>query len=84
MAPALSLLAERYPQLEIRLDLFDRVVDIIDEGFDLEIRVGDDLPGQHIGRRLVSNRRVLCAAPVICNVAVRRKPWTNCSSTIAW
>ena len=63
VAPAVSLLAERYPQLEIRLDLFDRVVDIINEGFDLEIRVGDDIPGQHIGRRLVSNRRVLCAAP---------------------
>jgi LysR family transcriptional activator of dmlA len=63
VAPAVSLLAERYPDLEIRLDLFDRVVDIINEGFDLEIRVGDDLPGQHIGRRLVSNRRVLCAAP---------------------
>jgi LysR family transcriptional activator of dmlA len=63
VAPAVSLLAERYPDLEIRLDLFDRVVDIINEGFDLEIRVGDDLPGQHIGRQLVSNRRVLCAAP---------------------
>ncbi|MFJ2320887.1 LysR substrate-binding domain-containing protein [Pseudomonas sp. NPDC087817] len=63
VAPAVSLLAERYPALEIRLDLFDRVVDIIHEGFDLEIRVGDDIPGQHIGRRLVSNRRVLCAAP---------------------
>jgi DNA-binding transcriptional LysR family regulator len=63
VAPAVSLLAERYPELEIRLDLFDRVVDIINEGFDLEIRVGDDIPGQHMGRRLVSNRRVLCAAP---------------------
>ena len=63
VAPAVSLLAERYPDLEIRLDLFDRVVDIINEGIDLEIRVGDDIPGQHIGRRLVSNRRVLCAAP---------------------
>jgi LysR family transcriptional activator of dmlA len=63
VAPALSALAERYPELEIRLDLFDRVVDIVSEGFDLEIRVGDDLPGQHIGRQLVRNRRVLCAAP---------------------
>jgi len=63
VAPALSLLAEQYPQLEIRLDLFDRAVDIVSEGFDLEIRVGDDIPGQHIGRQLVSNRRVLCAAP---------------------
>lgn len=63
VAPALALLADRYPELEIRLDLFDRVVDIVNEGFDLEIRVGDDIPGQHIGRQLVSNRRVLCAAP---------------------
>ncbi|MCH5553237.1 LysR substrate-binding domain-containing protein [Pseudomonas syringae pv. syringae] len=63
VAPALALLADRYPELEIRLDLFDRVVDIVNEGFDLEIRVGDDIPGQHIGRQLVSNRRILCAAP---------------------
>jgi LysR family transcriptional activator of dmlA len=63
VAPAVSKLAELYPDLEIRLDLFDRVVDIVNEGFDLEIRVGDDIPGQHIGLRLVSNRRVLCAAP---------------------
>lgn len=63
VAPAVSLLAERYPHLEIRLDLLDRVVDIINEGFDLEIRVGDDIPGQHLGRRLATNRRVLCAAP---------------------
>ncbi len=25
--------------------------------------MGDDLPGQHLGRKLVSNRRVLCATP---------------------
>ncbi|MGB5829328.1 MAG: LysR substrate-binding domain-containing protein [Pseudomonas mandelii] len=63
VAPAVSLLAERYPELEIRLDLFDRVVDIVNEGFDLEVRVGDDIPGQHIGRQLESNRRDVCAAP---------------------
>jgi LysR family transcriptional activator of dmlA len=63
VAPAVSLLAAQYPDLEIRLDLFDRTVDIVNEGFDLEIRVGDDIPGQHIGRQLVTNRRVLCAAP---------------------
>ena len=62
VAPAISLLARQYPELEIRLDVFDRVVDIVHEGFDLEIRVGDDVPGQHIGRRLVTNNRVLCAA----------------------
>ncbi len=63
VAPAISLLAEEYPELEIRLDVFDRVVNIVHEGFDLEIHVGDDIPGQHIGRRLVTNSRVLCASP---------------------
>jgi LysR family transcriptional activator of dmlA len=63
VAPAIGKLSQTYPGLDIRLDVFDRVVDIVGEGFDLEIRVGDDLPGQHLGRKLVSNRRVLCASP---------------------
>ena len=63
VAPAICKLSQIYPKLDIRLDVFDRVVDIVSEGFDLEIRVGDDLPGQHLGRKLVSNRRVLCATP---------------------
>ena len=84
MAPAVSLLAERYPDLEIRLDLFDRVVDIVNEGFDLEIRVGDHLPGQHIGRRLVSNRRVLCAAPAYLERRGTPQRWTIWNNTIAW
>ncbi len=63
VAPAISMLSERLPELEVRLDVFDRTVDIVGEGFDLEIRVGDDLPGQHICKQLVTNRRVLCASP---------------------
>jgi len=63
VAPALSELAKRYPELELRLDLFDRTVDLVAEGFDLEIRVGEHTSPQHIGRRLVRNQRVLCAAP---------------------
>ena len=63
VAPAIAELTSRYPDLEVRLDVFDRAVDIVAEGFDLEIRVGDDLPGHHISRKLVSNRRLLCATP---------------------
>ena len=63
VAPAIADLAVAYPDLEIRLDVFDRVVDIVAEGFDLEIRVGDDLPGQHISRQLVANQRIICATP---------------------
>lgn len=63
VAPALSVLTEKYPELEVRLEVFDRAVDIIPEGFDLEIRVGEDLPQQHICKLLKPNVRVLCAAP---------------------
>ena len=63
VAPAIAELAVEYPDLEVRVDVFDRVVDIVAEGFDLEIRVGDDIPGQHISRQLVANRRVICATP---------------------
>lgn len=63
VAGALSLLSEKYPELEVRLELFDRDVDIIREGFDLELRVGDDLPEQHICKQLVASKRVLCASP---------------------
>ena len=63
VAPAISSLAKQHPDLEIRLEVFDRNVDIIREGFDLEIRVGEDLPQQHIGKLLKKNVRVLCASP---------------------
>lgn len=63
VAPAVAQLSSLYPSLEIRLDVFDRVVDIVAEGFDLEIRIGDDLPAQHLARKLTDNERVLCATP---------------------
>jgi LysR family transcriptional activator of dmlA len=63
VAPTIAKLSEQFPELEVRLEVFDRAVDIIQEGFDLEIRVGEDLPQQHICKKLQSNHRVLCATP---------------------
>ncbi|CAG9206776.1 DNA-binding transcriptional regulator DmlR [Paraburkholderia sabiae] len=63
VAPALARLTERYPQLSVRLDLFDRIVDVAGEGFDLDIRIGDEIAPHLIARKLASNHRVLCAAP---------------------
>lgn len=63
VSPALSELALRYPQLDIRLDVEDRLVDLIDEGFDLDVRVGNEIDPNLIARQLAPNRRVLCAAP---------------------
>lgn len=63
VAPALSELAERYPQLDIRLDVHDRLVDLIEEGVDLDVRVGNAIAAHLIAKPLARNRRVLCAAP---------------------
>lgn len=63
VAPAVAAIADEYPDLELRLDVFDRAIDLVGEGFDLEVRVGDDLPEQHICRKLVDNARILCCSP---------------------
>ncbi|WP_307728507.1 LysR substrate-binding domain-containing protein [Massilia solisilvae] len=63
VAPAISQLSARYPQLKIRFEVFDRLVDITNEGFDLDVRVGDEIAPHLIARRLAPNHRVLCAAP---------------------
>lgn len=67
VAPAVAELAERYPQLSLRLDLYDRVIDLVAEGVDLEILVGDDIPEQHIGKKLAQHQRILCASPDYLN-----------------
>ncbi|WP_323119197.1 LysR substrate-binding domain-containing protein [Burkholderia alba] len=63
VAPALLEFSARYPQLNVRLDLFDRLVDVAGEGFDLDIRIGDDIAEHLIAKRLATNYRVLCASP---------------------
>ncbi|MGR5066450.1 LysR substrate-binding domain-containing protein [Photobacterium sp. DNB22_13_2] len=63
VSKAISKLAANFPELAIRLEVTDRAVNLIDEGFDLEILVGDDLPQQHISKPLLSNQRILCASP---------------------
>ena len=59
----LSLLARRYPQLDIWLELADRAVDLIGEGFDIDIRVGEPPQQQLIGHLLARGGRIVCAAP---------------------
>ncbi|ALM84775.1 LysR substrate-binding domain-containing protein [Bordetella sp. N] len=63
VAPVIADLARHHPDLQLRLDLFDRLVDITAEGYDLDVRVGDVIPQHLIARPLAANRRILCASP---------------------
>lgn len=63
VAPALSELALLYPSLRIQLELLARPVDLIGEGFDLDIRIGGESEPNLIIKRIATNARILCAAP---------------------
>jgi LysR family transcriptional activator of dmlA len=63
IAPAIAALVKTYPALQVRFEVFDRLVDIDSEGFDLDIRVGDQIAAHLVARPLCSNHRVLCASP---------------------
>jgi LysR family transcriptional activator of dmlA len=63
IAPLVSAFAQRYPDVEVQLEVTDRPVDLVESGFDLAIRFGA-LPDKRLNaRRIMSNRRFLCASP---------------------
>lgn len=63
LAPALPDFLERYPDVDVDLTMNDRFVDLIDEGFDLAVRVGKLEDSSLVARKLVPVRRVVCASP---------------------
>ena len=63
IAPLISAFAQAYPEVEVQLQLTDRPINLVEEAFDLGIRFGE-LPDTRLtARKLMSNRRFLCAAP---------------------
>ena len=63
IAPAIPEFVARHPELSVDMTMNDRVVDLIDEGFDLAVRIGELPDSSLITRRLAANRLVVCAAP---------------------
>jgi DNA-binding transcriptional LysR family regulator len=63
VAPAIASFADKHPEVKFELVVSDRVVDLVEEGFDLAIRVGAVGSERLVARRLGSMRLVLCAAP---------------------
>jgi DNA-binding transcriptional LysR family regulator len=63
LAPALSVFLETYPELDLELALNDRVVDLVDEGYDLALRIGHLETSSMMQRRLSDIRLLTVAAP---------------------
>ena len=63
LAGPLSAFQATYPQLTIEAILTDRKVDILAEGFDLALRIGELADSSLVARRLASVDRLICASP---------------------
>ncbi len=63
MAPLLAEFQAAHPAVGIDLQLNDRKVDIVEEGFDIALRIGHLKSSSLIARRIAPVRLVMCAAP---------------------
>jgi DNA-binding transcriptional LysR family regulator len=63
MGPAINEFLREHPQIEFDLDFNDREVDLIQEGFDLAIRIANLPDSSLIARRLSPIKTVMCASP---------------------
>lgn len=62
IAPHLAKFRQRYPQVEVDMHLEDRMLDVIDDGFDASIRIAALADSRLIARRLAPCRHVVVAA----------------------
>jgi len=63
LIPALPRFTQRYPELQLEVQLNDRVIDLIEEEVDLVVRAGPVKEPHLIARRIVDTRLVTCACP---------------------
>lgn len=63
LAPLWDSFHELHPQVRLDVTLSDRVVDVVEEGFDMAIRIASLPSSSLISKRLASTRIVLCASP---------------------
>jgi DNA-binding transcriptional LysR family regulator len=63
LAPLWGLFRSQHPQVLLDVTLSDRVVDLVDEGYDVAIRIATLPSSTLVSKRLASTRMVLCASP---------------------
>lgn len=63
LAPLWPAFMALHPKVELDITLSDRLVDLVDEGYDLAVRIARLQASSLVSRRLTSTRLVLCASP---------------------
>jgi len=63
IAPLTASFLQAWPEVRVELDLTNRMVDLVDEGIDLAIRIGDIQRTDLVAKYLAPYRMAICAAP---------------------
>ena len=63
MGPAIDLFVREHPQVSIHMDFSDRQVDMVEEGFDLALRIADLKDSSMQAKRICPSHYVLAASP---------------------
>ena len=63
LAPLWPDFMTQYPDVELDITLADRIVDLVEEGYDLAVRIAHLPNSSLVSRKLASTRMVLCASP---------------------
>jgi DNA-binding transcriptional LysR family regulator len=63
LTPVLPEFLARYPEIQFALLPTDRVVDMVEEGVDVALRIGRMADTSFVARRIGEDRRVICATP---------------------
>jgi DNA-binding transcriptional LysR family regulator len=63
IGPAISAFMESYPEIEVHIDLTDRLVNLQEEGYDVVVRTGVLMDSNLIAKRLAPDRQLIVGSP---------------------
>ena len=63
MGTLISAYLRRYPEVRVDLTLNDRIVDLVEEGFDVAVRIARRIDPGLVARRIAPARMIACASP---------------------
>jgi DNA-binding transcriptional LysR family regulator len=79
-AAALKEFFARYPGIELEIGMGDRLVDLVRDGVDCVLRVGELRDSSMVARRVASLQQVTCASAAYFEQHGTRSRWTTCDA----
>lgn len=68
IVPLVNDFVQRYPELEVNINLTNQTVDLVDEGYDLAIRLGRLGDSTMMAKKLATRTRYVCASPAYIKI----------------